>query len=55
MRPTKLYGSESWAVDKEMERRISVAEMRMLRWMNGVTREERISNEYVRGSIVDRG
>jgi len=34
-----------------MERKISVAEMRILRWMNEVTREDRIKNEYIRGSI----
>jgi len=28
-----------------------VAEMRMLRWMSGVTKEDRIRNEYVRGNI----
>jgi len=43
-----LYGSECWAVDKKM----SVAEMRMLRWISGVvTREDRIINEYARGTI----
>jgi len=28
-----------------------VAEMRMLRWMSGVTRADRIRNKYVRNSI----
>jgi len=25
--------------------------MRMLRWMSGITRESRIKNEYVKGSV----
>jgi hypothetical protein len=37
---------------------MNVAEMRRLRWMNGVTRKDRIRNEYVKSiigvaSIVD--
>jgi len=30
---------------------MSVVEMKMLRWMSGVTRENRIRTEFVRGSI----
>jgi len=30
MKPTMLYGSESWANDKKIEQRMSVVEMRML-------------------------
>lgn len=31
--------------------RVSVPEIRILRWMSGVTRKYGIRNEYVRGSI----
>jgi hypothetical protein len=34
-----------------IEQNISVAEMRMLRWTNGVTKENRKRNEYVKGNI----
>jgi len=40
-----------WAVDKKIEPRINVTEMRMLRWMSEVIRKDRIRYEYVKGSI----
>jgi hypothetical protein len=46
-----LYGSECLAVDMRIEHCMSVAEMRMLRWTSRVTREDRIRNEYLKGSI----
>jgi hypothetical protein len=34
---------------------MSIAEIRILRWMSRVSREDRIRNEYVRGSSVYSG
>lgn len=45
-----IYGSECWVVDRNIERSMSVAEMRMLKWMSAVTKHK-IRNEYVRGGI----
>ena len=36
------------AVKKAQEKKLDVAEMRMLRWMNGVTKLDRIRNERIR-------
>ena len=32
-----LYGAETWALKKAQEKKLEVAEMRMLRWICGVT------------------
>ncbi|KAK8937174.1 hypothetical protein KSP39_PZI012451 [Platanthera zijinensis] len=43
-----LYGSKCWEVNCVHEQKMGVAEMRMLRWMCGQTRLDKIRNEYIR-------
>ena len=50
VRPAMMYGAETWAVKKSQEKKLDVAEMRMLRWMSGVTKLDRIRNERIRGT-----
>ena len=50
VRPAMLYRAETWATTKRQESRIEVNEMRMLRWMCGVTRKDKIRNEHIRGT-----
>ena len=45
------YFAECWAVKGNHEQKLSVAEMKMLRMMCGVTRWDGLRNEYVRGSV----
>jgi len=51
IRPAMLYGSECWALKGQQEHKIGVAEMRMLRWMCGHTRKDKIRNEQIRGRV----
>ena len=48
VRPAIMYGADTWAVKKAQEKKLDVAEMRMLRWMSGVTKLDRIRNEIIR-------
>ena len=50
VRPAMLYGAETWATTKRQESRIEVNEMRILRWMCGVTRKYKNRNEHIRGT-----
>ena len=50
VRPAMMYGAETWAVKKTQQKKLDVAEMRMLRWMSGVTKLDRITNERIRGT-----
>jgi len=44
-------GHENRAESSVTHVSMSIVEMIMLRWMSWVTREDRIRNEYVRGSV----
>lgn len=46
-----LYGAKCWATNKQQVHKMSVAEMRMLRWMSGKTKKDKIMNEFIRGSL----
>ena len=51
IRPAMLYGAECWATKGQHIQKISVAEMRMLRWICGHTRKNRVRNEDVRDKV----
>ncbi|RZB66433.1 Citrate synthase, mitochondrial isoform B [Glycine soja] len=51
VRPAILYGTECWAVKSQHENKVGVAEMRMLRWMCGKTRQDKIRNEAIRERV----
>jgi hypothetical protein len=51
IRPALLYGTECWAVKHCHVQKMNVAEMRMLRWMCGHTRNDRLRNEVVRKKV----
>ncbi|KAD2223651.1 hypothetical protein E3N88_41617 [Mikania micrantha] len=40
-----MYGTNCWPIKKNQTRKLVTAEMRMLRWMCGRTRLDRIRNE----------
>ena len=48
VRPALMYGEETWALKKAQENKLEVAEMRMLRWMCGVTKLDKIRNKIIR-------
>ncbi|KAL3343306.1 hypothetical protein AABB24_027051 [Solanum stoloniferum] len=59
VRPAMLYGAECWPVKNTHVHKMHVAEMRMLRWMCGHTRSDKIRNEVIRekvgvASVVDK-
>ena len=51
IRPALLYGIEYWAIKRHHAQKMSVAEMRMLRWMCSNTRRDKVRNENIRTKI----
>ena len=50
VRPAIMYGMETVAVTDKQVGKLEVAELKMVRWALGVTREDKIRNEYIRGT-----
>ena len=50
VRPALMYVAETWVLEKAQEKKLEVAEMRMLRWMCGVTKLDKIRNERIRAT-----
>ena len=51
VRPAMVYGLETVAVTKKQVEEMEVAKMKMLRFAVGVTRKDKIRNEYIRSTI----
>lgn len=46
-----LYGSKCWPIKNSHVQKLKVIEMRMLRWMCGFMRADRIKNEIIRERV----
>ena len=51
VRPALLYGEECWPIKRSHIQRMRVVKMRMIRWICGYTRLDRIRNEVIRDKI----
>ena len=50
-RPSMVYGLETVAVTKKQVEKMKVAEMKMLWFAMGMTRKDKIRNEYIGGTV----
>ena len=46
-----VYGIDTVAVTKKQVEEMKVAEIKMLRFAMGMTRKDKIRNEYIRGTV----
>ena len=50
VRPAMLYEMETVSVMERQVRKMEVAELKIVRWALGVTRKDKIRNEYLKGT-----
>jgi len=51
VRPSVMYGAECWPLKKTQVQKLMVVEMRMIRWICGYTRMDKISNGVIRDLV----
>ncbi|KAF3615267.1 hypothetical protein FXO38_35214 [Capsicum annuum] len=51
VRPAMQYSTECWPVKNSHIQKVKMEEMRMLRWMCGLTRGDRVRNEIIREKV----
>ena len=51
IRSAFLYSTECWVIKRYHAQKMSVAEIRMLRWMCGNARRDKVRNEDIRTKI----
>lgn len=51
VRPTMLYKTRCWGIKNQLENKISAEEIRILSWMCINTRQNKIINDIIRGSV----
>ena len=53
--PTLMYGCEVWALQARHRGRIQATQMRVLRWIEGVSRLDRVRNVNIRSRLGQEG
>ena len=51
IRPTMLYDAECWLTKRQHVQQLCVTEMRMLRWMCGHSRKDRVWNDDIQDRV----
>jgi len=52
VRPVMIYGAEAWTLRRSEQGLLERTEMRMLRWMLGITLKDRKRNDDIHWSLL---